>query len=227
MDKEPIPFRGFDENGAVRIYTHGILPHWRQRGCTYFVTFRLAGSIPKLVLKELEHERTIWLKARGIDVEDPNWKQRFAKLPSSERGLYERFVGGLVNKTLDECHGSCVLQDPAIAWEVAASLEHFHGTRELTGDFVVMPNHVHVLLTPMDGFELEDIIHSIKSYTANKINRILKQTGQFWQKESYDHIVRNVEQLHAYRAYIGSNPSKARLAAGEYLLSLAKYQVLP
>jgi type I restriction enzyme R subunit len=226
MTRAPILFRGFDERGGVRIYNHGILPHWRQTGCTYFATFRLADSIPKRVLEELEYERTKWLAARGIHVQDPKWKHRFAKLPRAERSLYERLVGRLLNESLDECHGSCGLRDSLIASEVATALDHFHADRVMTGDFVVMPNHVHVLMTPLDGFELEDILHSIKSFTANKINRLDKRTGQFWQRESYDHIVRDIEQLQAYKAYIAANPSKAKLTAGEYILSQAKYQVL-
>ena len=224
MSKAPIPFRGFDERGEVRIYNHGILPHWRQRGCTYFVTFRLADSIPKPVLQELEYERTLWLKARGINPDDPDWKHRFALLPPEQRRLYERFVGRLLNKTLDDCHGSCALREPAIGKRVAAALDHFHGDRVFTGDFVVMPNHVHALLTPMDGYELEDVLHSIKSYTANEINRTLDLVGPFWQRDSYDHIVRDIEQLQAYQEYIAANPSKAKLTAGEYILSRAEYQ---
>ena len=226
VNKAPIPFRGFDEQGKVRIYNHGMLPHWRQKGCTYFATFRLADSIPKPILEELEHQRTVWLNARGIDATDATWKQQFAKLPTMERRLYERFVGQLLNTSLDECHGSCSLRDSVIANEVATALDHFHGDRVMTGDFVVMPNHVHALLTPMDGFELEDILHSIKSFTANKINRLFARTGPFWQRETYDHIVRDIEQLQAYQAYIAANPSKARLTAREYILSQAKYHVL-
>lgn len=222
--KTPILFRGFDERGEVRIYKHGILPHWRQRGCTYFVTFRLADSIPEPVLNELEYERILWLKARGIDSDDRDWKQRLALLQPKDRQQYEKLAGRLLNKALDQCHGSCVLRDPVIAGKVAEALDHFHGARVLTGDFVVMPNHVHALLTPLEGYELEDILHSIKSYTANEINRALNQDGRFWQRESYDHIVRDIEQLQAYREYIAANPSKAKLRAGEYILSRAEYR---
>jgi putative transposase len=221
--KAPIPFHGFDERGEVHIYAHGALPHWRQDGCTYFVTFRLADSIPAGILRELEYERALWLKARGIDPVDHQWKQRFAKLPANDRRLYERFVSRAMNKSLDQCHGSCVLRDRSIAELVAAALDYFHASRAWTGDFVVMPNHVHALLTPIDGFELEDILHSIKSYTANEINRLLNLDGTLWQKESHDHIVRDTEQLEAFQAYITANPKKANLRDGEYILSTAIY----
>jgi hypothetical protein len=224
VSKAPIPFRDFDERGEVRIYDHGILPHWRQRGCTYFVTFRLADSLPVALLQDIEHQRTFWLKARGVSPEDRNWKRRFALLPTDQRREYERLVGRLLNKSLDECHGSCALRDPAIGNKVALALDHFHGQRVLTGNYVVMPNHVHALLTPMDGFELEDLLHSIKSYTAHQINRALGRVGRLWQRESYDHIVRDAEQLEAYQGYIAVNPGKAKLGIGEYILAHAEYQ---
>jgi type I restriction enzyme R subunit len=59
-----IPFRGFDEFGDMHSYYHGHLPHWRQSGCTYFVTFRLADSLPQRVVDEIEYERDQWLAAR-------------------------------------------------------------------------------------------------------------------------------------------------------------------
>jgi type I restriction enzyme R subunit len=223
MLKAPIPFRGFDERGDVRIYYHGILPHWRQRGCTYFVTFRLADSIPTAVVKELEYQRTIWLRARRIDPADGEWKRRFTLLPSAQRREYEKLIGRLLNESLDKCHGSCILREPAIGSKVASALEHFHGQRVFTGDYVVMPNHVHALLTPIDGFELENVLHSIRSYTANEINRALSRSGPVWQRESYDRIVRDMEQLEAYQAYIAANPEKARLRSGEFIRAHAQY----
>jgi len=225
MPKTPIFFRGFDEQGAVRIYNHGILPHWRQAGCTYFVTFRLADSLPEHVVLALEEQRTLWLRARGIKPDDPNWKHLLAKLPPEERRLYEQLIGRLLNVSLDGCHGSCVLREPRIADQVASALDFFHGSRVWTGDFVVMPNHVHALLTPIGGFELEDLLHSIKSYTANEINRAFGRLGHLWQRESYDHIVRDSQQLQAYQEYIAANPAKAKLHVGEYFLAKAEYKV--
>jgi len=224
--KAPIPFRAFNEGGELRIYDHGLLPHWRQTGCTYFVTFRLADSIPRIVLEDIEDKRIRWLKSRAINPDDLNWKSQLAKLPICEQRIYDEVVASLVNSSLDECHGSCVLKEEAVGNKVAHALNFFHGERVLTGDFVVMPNHVHVLLTPITGFELEDILHSVKSYTANEINKLLNRNESFWQRESYDHIVRDAEQLEAYQQYIGVNPLKAKLREGEFILSSAVYQIV-
>jgi putative transposase len=223
VKKAPIPFKPFDEFGELRIYYQGILPHWRQDGCTYFVTFRTGDSIPKAVLEELEHERVCWLTARGIDPNVREWKHRFALLSSAERRQYEKLVGRLLNTTLDQCHGSCVLRDATVGRIVADALDYFHGDRVITGDYVVMPNHVHALMTPINGVELEDILQSIKSFTSKRINRALGRVGGLWQRDSYDHIVRDFEQLQAYQRYIADNGPKAQLPQGAYILAQADY----
>lgn len=223
MRKPPIPFLGFDECKAVRIYQGGLLPHWRQEGCTYFVTFRLADSIPKQVLAGIEEQRRNWLAHRGIDATSPSWKQQLSRLSSRDRRIFEKMVGHSLNVALDRCHGSCWLQEEQLARQIASALEHFDGVRVLTGDYIVMPNHVHALLTPLPGHELEDLLHSVKSFSANQINRLLKRSGTFWQRDNYDHIVRNIEQLVAYQQYIATNPQKAQLRPGNYTHSCAEY----
>ncbi|HUI06774.1 MAG TPA: transposase [Verrucomicrobiae bacterium] len=81
-----------------------------------------------------------------------------------------------------------------------------------------MPNHVHVLMTPLPGNEPSAILYSWKSYTANQINRLLGQSGPVWQRESFDHIVRNEEALLRFEQYIRDNPRSACLKEGEYVL---------
>ncbi len=74
-----------------------------------------------------------------------------------------------------------------------------------------MPNHVHVLVSPLPGFNLKDILHSWKSYSAHQINKHLGKSGALWKQESYDHIVRNQDELTRIRKYIRNNPNKAGL----------------
>jgi hypothetical protein len=83
-----------------------------------------------------------------------------------------------------------------------AGLKHFDRQRYHLDEFVVMSNHVHVLVTPLGGYALSDILHSWKSYSANQINKAESQAGPFWQKESFDHIVRSPAQLQKIRQYI-------------------------
>ena len=92
---------------------------------------------------------------------------------------------------------------------IADALKHFNGERYKLGAWVVMPNHVHAIITPLKGFDLSEILHSWKSYSAHEINRLLGRTGQLWQRESYDHIVRNERALFKIEEYIDQNPAKA------------------
>jgi REP element-mobilizing transposase RayT len=72
-----------------------------------------------------------------------------------------------------------------------------------------MPNHVHVLVTPVAGEDLEMILKQVKGASAVECNRAVGRSSTFWQAESYDHIVRSLEQLQQYRQYIADNPKKA------------------
>ncbi|MEX0866235.1 MAG: transposase [Pirellulales bacterium] len=220
---ERLPFKPFNESGEVRIYYNGLLPHWRQTGCTYFVTFRLADSLPRGVVEEWRVERDSWLAARGIDLRVTSLKQAVRRLSTRDRRLFERHFVGKLFEYLDRGLGECVLRNSEIGGIVAESLLHFHGERLNTGDFVVMPNHVHLLATPYDNVELEDLLHSIKSYTANLINERLHRSGPLWMDDSYDHIVRDQKELLRIQSYIRANPEKARLATGTFCLHDAEY----
>jgi valyl-tRNA synthetase len=189
-------FIGFDEFAEIDIARRN-LPHWQQAGKTYFVTFRLADSIPATKLSQLEDERRVWLNANP---EPWTTEQRQA--------YYERF-SAKIDAWLDAGSGSCVLKDERAAKVVADALIHFDGERYDLGAWVVMPNHVHVVVTPRDGHPIGDILHSWKSFTAHKINELLGRTGRFWQHESYDHIVRNDRALYEIQEYIDRNPEKA------------------
>jgi len=77
--------------------------------------------------------------------------------------------------------------------------------------WVVMPNHAHILCIPSAGNSLAGIMHSIKSFTSNKANKMLNRSGRFWQKEYFDRYIRNARQFANTVAYIESNPVKANL----------------
>ena len=208
----PLPFQPFDEWAPVRVYHHLLLPHWRQEGGTYFVTFRLADSVPQTVLDQ-------W-------ADEIEWEKRGASLAGTNQSRDQDAVRSMIKRLhayLDQGRGSCLLQDPGNAAVVADALEHFHGSRVWTGDYVVMPNHVHALLTPFPGHELEGILHSIKSFTAMALNRRMSRSGTLWQRDSYDHLVRDSVSLHRIQEYIRNNPAKAGLRPGTYRLSEADY----
>ncbi|MBC7077108.1 MAG: DUF1156 domain-containing protein, partial [Synergistales bacterium] len=93
-------------------------------------------------------------------------------------------------------------------WIVLRALQHWNGDRLRLHQTVVMPDHVHALIEPLKGYELSKVLHSIKSFTANEINRELGRTGPLWQPESFDRIVRDREDYLKKWEYIRTNPVK-------------------
>lgn len=207
----------------MRYYQTGYLPHLRQAGCTYFVTFRLSDSIPMGRLNQWKQERVVWLNARNIDLLNPNWKSKFLQLSNQDRQTYERNFASNLFETLDEGFGAGVLKKRDAQKILVDALNHFDESRLNLGDFVIMPNHIHVLMTPFADFELEDILHSIKSWTSNQINRSLNRLGELWMKDSFDRLVRDGDELLRTQDYIRRNPLKANLSDGEFCLETKEY----
>jgi len=117
---------------------------------------------------------------------------------------------------LDRGDGRACLRDPRIAGLVQDALCHFDGTRYHLHAWVVMPNHVHILLAMAAGDDLSSVVQSWKSYTAKAANRILGRTGTFWQADYFDRYIRDERHFAAVAAYIDEHPVKAGLcSAGE------------
>jgi hypothetical protein len=173
------------------------LPHWTSEGAMYHVVFRLADSLPREVVLRIAHQRDEMLA-------DP-------KLNSHERAHLEYLLSEEIDQFLDAGSGSCLMRDAAVAEIVANAVTHFDTVRYDLHAWCVMPNHVHLVVKPFSGIGLPKIMHGIKSFSANAINRHLGQHGTVWQKESYDHIIRNEEEYFNQLAYVANNPIKARL----------------
>jgi type I restriction enzyme R subunit len=205
----------FDSKQGVAIVERR-LPHWSQAGTIAFITWRTWDSMPEAVLERWLAERNAWLLRQGIDPDHDGWRARLGLLAPALRAEYQQFADRW-NEHLDEGHGQCVLRRTELAAEVAASLRHFDGDRYDLTDFVVMPNHVHLLAAFPDEAAMLAQCESWKHFTATKINRALGRKGRFWQQDGFDHLVRSLEQFERLRRYIAENPLKARLRVGEYL----------
>jgi predicted solute-binding protein/REP element-mobilizing transposase RayT len=199
-------FRALDQYREIH-RTRRNLPHWEQEGATYFVTFRLADAVPSELTKQWREELETWRKFHP----EP-WH------PVTAAEYRRRFLQAREH-WLDQGHGSCLLRNLNAAEVVVQALRSFDEQRYYLDAFVVMPNHVHVLVQPLTGFPLNKIVHSWKSYTARQINKLLGRSGAIWMQESFDRIVRDWSALLRCRAYIAKNPEKARLRSGEYILS--------
>jgi putative DNA methylase len=208
------------------IVTRGILPHWYVPGAAHFVTYRLAGTLPQSVLADLRAER----------------EQRLSRQPPEGLSLAEfklrvhKQMFLAYDHHLDQVDKLDWLARPDVAPIIRENLYHHDGHKYHLLAYCIMPNHVHVLFQPImtedpeqsadrlppeevhsDEFSdkrspLAKIMHSLKSYTANRINEVLGRSGQCWQHESYDHWVRDDEELERIVQYIVANPVKAGLA---------------
>jgi REP element-mobilizing transposase RayT len=159
----------------------GNLPHIYKEGCTYFLTFSLFDAV-------LKHVR----RKRIIEADD-----------NPECIATETDPNTLV--------GSCLLQDPRAATIVEDALLHFQGERYALSAWCVMPNHVHVVVTPFPGFSLPNILHSWKSYSAHEINSVLAREGKVWEEEAFDHLVRDEKAFEKFVNYAEDNPVTAGL----------------
>jgi len=178
------------------------LPHWTKQGATYAVTFRLADSLPPRVLEASRREREgIVRRAREQD----------RPLTNHEELQMQRLYSTRIETFLDSGHGECHLAKTEIAALVDEALRNFDGKRYDLIAWCIMPNHVHVIVRPFDGYDLAGILHSWKSFTAKQANRLLGKDGAFWQEEYYDHIIRDEEDFQRQINYVLSNPEKAGL----------------
>lgn len=193
---------------ANKIYYKRNLPHYQPPGYTFFVTFRLNGSLPVEIIKRLKEEREKELKViAGYD----NIKVRKEKYRNYQSKYFGRF-----DKLLDgSTFGPKWLREEKVAQVVKEAI-HFRDEKkyELIA-YTIMPNHVHIVFTPIVGrtgcstYIVTDILKSLKWYTALKCNRLLNRSGTFWQHESYDHVVRDEKELRRIVEYVLNNPVKA------------------
>ena len=169
-------------------HSRGYLPHFEGGEIAQSITFRLYDSLPA----EL---RAAW----AVELE---------RLPDTERERYRR---KRIEAALDDGHGACFLANPSVARLVVDTLQHFDGERYRLHAWCVMPNHVHVLVTPLGSQTLSAIVHSWKSFIANQANRQLGRSGRFWMTEYFDRALRTDRHFRAVVEYIEHNPVKAGL----------------
>ena len=178
------------------------LPHWQPPGATLFITFRLAGSLPRETIAALRE------------------KQEQGKTTLSRIGdATERRAFGRWDTALDTSNnGLRWLADPQIAAIVVEALHYRHGQVYNLVAFCIMFNHVHLVCMPLaqeNGtyYALSRILQSLKRHTARQANKILHRQGTFWQAESYDHVVRDADELERIAQYVINNPVKAGLVS--------------
>ena len=168
-------------------YYHRTLPHWLPEGHAIFLTWRLHGSLPGCMERELRAEKEL--------VAGEEFARFDKQLDRAELGPL-----WLKDNRVADCVGCCV------------ELGDFKFRQYELHSFVIMANHVHLLLSPK--IALQCITRNLKGVTARLSNHILHRTKQpCWQDESYDHWCRDEAEFQRVRGYIARNPVKAGLVA--------------
>ena len=166
------------------------LPHFEAGAVPQHICFRLADSLPQSLLEQ--------------------WEDELRRLPEAEQQDERR---QRIETALDQGHGECWLNRPEVAAMLRDALRHFAGDRYHLHGWVIMPNHVHVLVTLRGDNTLSGVVHSWKSYTAQQANQILGRTGAFWNVDYFYRFMRNEKHFVATLDYIHWNPVNAGLCA--------------
>ena len=206
------------------------LPHIVPPDATFFVTFRLVNSLPQALLRKYR-ARKEWLETEtkrlmtSGNAEAPEVTEHIARMEEFHRAWFQT-----IETWLDRGEtGENWLQDDTIAQMVTTSLHFLDGQSYDLLAYCVMPNHVHVVFRPLltaaelteargdsgrlyflsEHPSLARIMKSLKGFTAREANKALHRQGPFWEPESYDHVVRDGENLDRIVAYVLNNPVKA------------------
>jgi type I restriction enzyme R subunit len=187
------------------------LPHWDVPNATYFVTTCLKGSISAQGLLDIaRYRREIQIRPAPKDMSPDDWRVQCWKLNFAR-----------LDHWLDKSDGISTLQDPRLAQIVVDAMRYFAEERyELLG-YVIMPSHYHWVFQPQEDWiknlgdddrsPRERIMYSLNRFTSNQCNKLIERKGSFWQNESYDHWIRDVDELDRILRYIEENPVKAGL----------------
>jgi REP element-mobilizing transposase RayT len=196
------------------------LPHLHPPDQVFHIVFRLADSLPEHVVEQLRQEYAYHLKLAD-------------KLPTAEQRMTHKKQAvdqhfDKMDKILNTAkHGPRWPQDPSLARIVMNKIREFDQHRYILIVCSIMPNHVHLLCdtqSPDDstvlqhkgktqGYPLADTLRLLKGNTSRFCNKILQRNGAFWCHESYDHCVRDNDELTRAVEYILYNPVKAGLVS--------------
>ena len=187
--------------GEVKIRNRGRLPHWEKETGVYFVTFRLADSLPRVVVEKIVERQRVLQSAKRLGL----------KLSPAQEVVVAEYSQSRVEELADRGAGACYLRNARVAELVADTLKCWDGKRYRVIAWCVMPNHVHVVFRLLPGQALAGILKGWKTYTAKEANRILGRSGVFWQREYYDRLIRDGEELERAVRYVVGNPEKAGL----------------
>ena len=197
-------------------HSRGYLPHIENK-MLQVITFRLYDSVPREVIEQWKNalamqENTVAAGSAGDLARNPrvtaNNAGGVARAPHEEQQKLRR----LIDDYEDKGCGQCFFRDDRIAELMESTLFHYEGRHYRLIRWVIMPNHVHVMIELLPGVALSSILQEWKSSTSHSANKLLGRNGVFWMPEYYDRYIRDQDHLKRAIEYIDANPVKAGLA---------------
>jgi putative transposase len=194
------------------------LPHLQLVGAAFFMTWRLHGSLPEVVVQraqaELE-EQIVIVKRRKLPVEEEN------RLINHHQGMYFLKLDDYLDKVKEGPH---YLKNSDAAMQLIAKIKQYDGVHYRLEACCVMSNHVHALMDfgiQLPEYEsdfdeskyvqLETVMKLIKGGSSFEINKILGRNGTLWSDVNFDRYIRNENHYNNVVNYILNNPIKAGL----------------
>lgn len=189
------------------------LPHWQPANAAFFITFRLHGSIPKVKLEELQQQHHQQLMEAKAAKASPQILQRL-------QSEYFQSLDELLDKIETGPH---FLKMDGVANIIKTQLHRFDGLWYTLHSYCIMSNHVHILIDNLiqeeriskgdikNSIPLDKILKQIKGASGHLSNQYLQRKGKFWQRESFDRLIRNERHFGIVVNYILNNPVKAGL----------------
>jgi REP element-mobilizing transposase RayT len=200
--------------GFLGWHQRGYLPHYDAPGVTQIVTLRLVDSLPASRRGEWEHFLRIENDREASSAGAPTCSRLIGSNHTQSRSQTgapaSRERRRKLEAYLDRGLGECWLRQPAIAKLTEDALRFFDGERYELQAWVVMPNHVHLLVDVWET-PLAELVKSWKSFVARKANKLLNRTGEFWEREYLDTVIEDEERRRTAVRYIENNPTKAKL----------------
>ena len=199
----------------MKTFYHANLPHVQPVGGTFFITFRLEGSLPIQYLKKIRSE----LNDKIFEIKTSRYLDPNVAIYNQQK-LYFKKMDWALDQVYD---GTDFLREEKIAQMVANRIHQYDGELYDLLAYCIMPNHVHLVfdtsvqLQVKEGLnfknyiQVSEIMRKIKGGSAFEMNKILNRKGKFWQKESYDHYVRSGKELTNIIWYVIKNPVVANL----------------
>jgi REP element-mobilizing transposase RayT len=174
-----VPWESIDKHGDR-------LPHWQQGQVVQFVTFRLADSMPKRLLQDWSAERQRWMEMNPLPWAD------------SQALQYHRRFTARFDRWLDQGHGSCIFQSNEHRATLQDVLMKAHPEKAILHAWVIMPNHIHLLVTPKTP--ISNLIQTWKGVSARRLGR-----SKLWQPNYFDRMIRDQDHFIAVLRYIRRN----------------------